>query len=94
MIDSVCRQAQSKWGHKDVFTPRFEKRMLETVEMLRHVRCVSWIVRTGDERMLNRNIFLRFCELGFPASRPGVTKECEFITTVPLVGALAHSVWV
>ncbi|CAM9188628.1 unnamed protein product, partial [Ascophyllum nodosum] len=38
VIDSVCRQAQSKWGHKDVFTPRFAQRMAtETVEMLRRV---------------------------------------------------------
>ncbi|CAM9564859.1 unnamed protein product, partial [Laminaria digitata] len=38
VIDSVCRQAQSKWGHKDVFTPRFALRMTtETVETLRHV---------------------------------------------------------
>lgn len=38
VIDSVCRQAQSKWGHKDVFTPRFAQRMAETVETLRNVR--------------------------------------------------------
>ncbi|CAM9104661.1 unnamed protein product, partial [Ectocarpus sp. 6 AP-2014] len=37
VIDSVCRQAQSKWGHKDVFTPRFAQRMSETVENLRNV---------------------------------------------------------
>ncbi|CAM9244882.1 unnamed protein product [Pylaiella littoralis] len=37
VIDSVCRQAQSKWGHKDVFTPRFAQRMAETTETLRHV---------------------------------------------------------